>query len=122
MTSRSASGEGESLKAAMIHCLFGMTTSRARIAAPPSQFTTMRIRSTTCAIGSAADDESGLDMIHHLLCIEYQYTIYRQSSSRVLAIDKGTTSSIIKSVILFAAGLCEIGGGYLVWLWLRSNR
>jgi len=21
-----------------------------------------------------------------------------------------------------AAGLCEIGGGYLVWLWLRENR
>src|SRR5690349_24579560 len=58
--SRSASGEGESLKAAMIHCSFGITTSRARIAAPPSQFTTMSIRSTTYAIGSAADDEAGL--------------------------------------------------------------
>src|SRR5436309_14026013 len=66
MTSRSASGEGESLKAAMIHCSFGMTTSRARIATPPSQFTTMRIRSMTYAIGSAADDEAWLDMIHHL--------------------------------------------------------
>jgi small multidrug resistance family-3 protein len=30
---------------------------------------------------------------------------------------------MIKSVIYFvAAGLCEIGGGYLVWLWLRENR
>src|SRR5262249_57542020 len=67
MISRSVSGEGESLKAAMIHCSFGMTTSRARIAAPISQFTTMRIRSTTDAIGSAADDEAGVDMIHHLL-------------------------------------------------------
>jgi hypothetical protein len=27
----------------------------------------MRIRSTAYAIGSAADDEAGLDMIHHLL-------------------------------------------------------
>ena len=62
------SGEGERLKAAMIHCSFGMANSRARIAAANSQFTTMRIRSTTCAIGSAADDEAGLDMIHHLWC------------------------------------------------------
>jgi small multidrug resistance family-3 protein len=23
--------------------------------------------------------------------------------------------------LFFAAGLCEIGGGYLVWLWLREN-
>ncbi len=28
-----------------------------------------------------------------------------------------------KSVALFvAAGLCEIGGGYLVWLWLREGK
>ena len=51
------------MKADMIHCSFGMTTSRARIAAPISQFTTMRMRSTTYAIGSAADDEAGVDMI-----------------------------------------------------------
>lgn len=30
---------------------------------------------------------------------------------------------IIKSATLFIlAGLCEIGGGYLVWLWLREGR
>ena len=30
---------------------------------------------------------------------------------------------ILKSVVLFmVAGLCEIGGGYLVWLWLRDHR
>ena len=30
---------------------------------------------------------------------------------------------MIKSLAyFFAAGLCEIGGGYLVWLWLRENR
>ena len=29
----------------------------------------------------------------------------------------------LQSVLLFvAAGLCEIGGGYLVWLWLREGR
>lgn len=33
------------------------------------------------------------------------------------------TSSIVRSVVLFAAaGLCEIAGGYLVWLWLRDHR
>lgn len=31
--------------------------------------------------------------------------------------------NILGSVILFIlAGLCEIGGGYLVWLWLREER
>jgi small multidrug resistance family-3 protein len=30
---------------------------------------------------------------------------------------------ILKSLLYFiAAGLCEIGGGYLVWVWLRENR
>jgi hypothetical protein len=29
----------------------------------------------------------------------------------------------IRSLIYFvAAGFCEIGGGYLVWLWLRENK
>jgi small multidrug resistance family-3 protein len=31
--------------------------------------------------------------------------------------------AIIKSLFYFMlAGLCEIGGGYLVWLWLRENK
>jgi small multidrug resistance family-3 protein len=30
---------------------------------------------------------------------------------------------IVRSLLLFVtAGLCEIGGGYLVWLWLRGGR
>jgi small multidrug resistance family-3 protein len=30
---------------------------------------------------------------------------------------------IAKSLFFFVlAGLCEIGGGYLVWLWLRENK
>ncbi|SEM86011.1 small multidrug resistance family-3 protein [bacterium A37T11] len=30
---------------------------------------------------------------------------------------------IIKSLLLFIlAGFCEIGGGYLVWLWLREGK
>lgn len=33
------------------------------------------------------------------------------------------TGLIPKSIFLFiAAGICEIGGGYLVWLWLRNNK
>src|SRR5947207_14797547 len=83
MTSRSASGEGESRNADMIHCSFGMTTRRARIAAPDSQFTTMRMRSTTYAIGSAADDETRFGMIHssgisniNKSFIEYRQVIY----------------------------------------------
>ena len=29
----------------------------------------------------------------------------------------------MKSIVYFIlAGLCEIGGGYLVWLWLRENK
>jgi small multidrug resistance family-3 protein len=34
-----------------------------------------------------------------------------------------TTAEILKSLLLFVvAGLLEIGGGYLVWLWLRDGR
>lgn len=30
---------------------------------------------------------------------------------------------MIQSLVLFVlAGLCEIGGGYLVWLWLREGK
>jgi small multidrug resistance family-3 protein len=30
---------------------------------------------------------------------------------------------VLRSVALFvAAGVCEIGGGYLVWQWLRNGR
>ena len=32
-------------------------------------------------------------------------------------------TDLMKSLALFvAAGLAEIGGGYLVWLWLRENK
>jgi small multidrug resistance family-3 protein len=34
-----------------------------------------------------------------------------------------TAQTILRSIALFAlAGLMEIGGGYLVWLWLRDRR
>jgi hypothetical protein len=33
------------------------------------------------------------------------------------------TSSIVRSVILFVlAGVCEVGGGWLVWKWLRDHQ
>ncbi|MCK8604266.1 YnfA family protein [Desulfoferrobacter suflitae] len=33
------------------------------------------------------------------------------------------TVAAIKSIFFFVlAGLCEIGGGYLVWLWLREGK
>ena len=33
------------------------------------------------------------------------------------------STSVARSIVLFIlAGLCEIGGGYLVWLWLRDSR
>ena len=38
-----------------VHCSFGMTTSRARIAAPNSQFTTMSRRNAAHATGKAED-------------------------------------------------------------------
>jgi len=42
--------------------------------------------------------------------------ILRGGSSMPLA-------AMLKSAVLFvAAGLCEIGGGYLVWQWLRNGR
>lgn len=34
-----------------------------------------------------------------------------------------SSATIVRSVLLFlVAGLMEIGGGYLVWLWLREGR
>lgn len=31
--------------------------------------------------------------------------------------------TILKSLIFFfLAGLCEIGGGYLIWLWIKENK
>jgi len=36
--------------------------------------------------------------------------------------DKISWNKILISIIFFLlAGLCEIGGGYLVWLWLRES-
>jgi len=30
---------------------------------------------------------------------------------------------IVRSLLLFvAAGICEIGGGYLVWLWIKESK
>jgi small multidrug resistance family-3 protein len=30
---------------------------------------------------------------------------------------------IVKSILIFLlAGICEIGGGYLIWLWLKEEK
>ena len=37
--------------------------------------------------------------------------------------DKPNNRKIIVTLLFFfVAGLCEIGGGYLVWLWLREKK
>lgn len=37
--------------------------------------------------------------------------------------EKGEVNYMLQSIILFIlAGIAEIGGGYLVWLWLREGR
>ena len=34
---------------------------------------------------------------------------------------KQSKNFFISILLFFLAGLCEIGGGYLVWLWLRND-
>jgi small multidrug resistance family-3 protein len=35
----------------------------------------------------------------------------------------GMIQKIVASILIFIlAGLCEIGGGYLIWLWLREQK
>lgn len=39
-----------------------------------------------------------------------------------IAFDSGKTKKIgVTLLFFFIAGLCEIGGGYLMWLWLRDG-
>ncbi|MBS1268901.1 MAG: hypothetical protein MAG458_01636 [Nitrosopumilus sp.] len=35
--------------------------------------------------------------------------------------EKKSKNYLTSVVLFFLAGLCEIGGGYLVWLWLRED-
>ena len=44
-------------------------------------------------------------------------------SSRSVTPESMSQITVLRSVVLFLlAGLMEIGGGYLVWLWLREGR
>ena len=45
------------------------------------------------------------------------------SNDCIRIMTEGTTTKKIAITLLFffIAGLCEIGGGYLVWLWLRDG-
>jgi hypothetical protein len=54
----------------MIHASVGMATSRVRIAAPDAQLRTMRMRSVTRTMGSAAEEAAG--PVIRDLYIEYQ--------------------------------------------------
>ncbi len=38
-----------------------------------------------------------------------------------IALSKKLKNYITSVLLFFLAGLCEIGGGYLVWLWLRED-
>jgi small multidrug resistance family-3 protein len=39
-----------------------------------------------------------------------------------MAIERSKTKKVVITLLFFfIAGLCEIGGGYLVWLWLRDG-
>jgi small multidrug resistance family-3 protein len=38
-----------------------------------------------------------------------------------MAIDRTEKKIAVTLLFFFIAGLCEIGGGYLVWLWPRDN-
>jgi len=33
----------------------------------------------------------------------------------------GSKKILISAFLFFVAGLCEIGGGYLIWIWLRED-
>jgi small multidrug resistance family-3 protein len=49
-------------------------------------------------------------------------TILRHTTFRTLELEM-SISTIARSILLFLlAGLCEIGGGWLVWQWLREGR
>ena len=53
--------------------------------------------------------------------ISYIMTTKFFCTSYILVVSK--LMLITKSIMLFIlAGLCEIGGGYLVWLWLREGK
>jgi len=57
----------------------------------------------------------------HLFPI-WSNTGYRFPYHQLLAYP-GSPKILMKSIAYFVlAGLCEIGGGYLVWLWLRENK
>lgn len=47
---------------------------------------------------------------------------YTSKESLLTNRDRISWNKILISIVLFLlAGLCEIGGGYLVWLWLRES-
>jgi small multidrug resistance family-3 protein len=53
---------------------------------------------------------------------DLQYKQFNTRTRRPILIDAVKLRKILYSLFFFfIAGLCEIGGGYLVWLWLRED-
>lgn len=58
-----------------------------------------------------------MPLMRHL-ALKWSFVISSKYQMKVV----GDCMEIVKSVSLFAlAGLAEIGGGYLIWLWLREG-
>lgn len=65
---------------------------------------------------------SGLKLIRNTFTIRIFHQVLIISNSNLLTILNGNKRNISISLFLFfLAGLCEIGGGYLIWLWLRED-
>lgn len=48
-------------------------------------------------------------------CLPGPYGSICEKTQRIVIVPKSL-------LLFFIAGLCEIGGGYLIWLWLREGR
>jgi small multidrug resistance family-3 protein len=47
----------------------------------------------------------------------------KKSGKRSVNSKEKTMAYFIKSIMIFIlAGLCEIGGGYMIWLWLKDGK
>src|SRR3954467_12444626 len=89
MTSRAVSGEGASLKAAMIQRSLGMTRSKARMAAPRNQLSRIRIFKLIQAAGRAADclmagisESLSINDNNHIDCRQEIISARRQSGRK----------------------------------------
>ena len=63
-------------------------------------------------------------IIYQLSIINYQLKLYLQLlANHFFGVKATLFMEVIKSVSIFVlAGLCEIGGGYLVWQWVKEGK